>query len=148
VTAVAFLLALVTRLFTAVQGWRGGVGYPPIVISDGETSPRVDLDLEVGEPVRVLTSKEIAPTLNRHGRNRGLWFDRGMLHYSGRSYRVHARVDRVIDDATGKMVSMKTPSVILEGVAASGELLRFCAQHDYIFWREAWLARADDETRN
>ena len=148
VTTMAFLVAMATRLFAIVQGWRGGVGYPPIVISEGESSPRIDLDLEVGEPVRVLTSKEIAPTLNKHGRNRGLWFDRGMLHYSGQSYRVHARVHQIIDDATGKMLSMKTPSVILEGVAAPGELLRFCAQHDYIFWREAWLARVNERSED
>jgi hypothetical protein len=147
-TFAAFLLAIATRLFDAVQEWRGGVGYPRIAAGSGEPLQKHDLDLRVGDKVRVLSSNEITPTLNRRGKNRGLWFDRGMLHYSGESYRVHSRVNRIIDDATGKMLSMKTPSVILEGVAASGELLRFCAQHDYIFWREAWLARADDETRN
>jgi hypothetical protein len=32
---------------------------------------------------------------------------------------------------------------LLEGVDGSGEFMRFCAQHDYLFWREVWLARID-----
>jgi hypothetical protein len=36
---------------------------------------------------------------------------------------------------------MKTPGIILDDVYTSGETLHFCAQHDYAFWREAWLER-------
>jgi hypothetical protein len=32
---------------------------------------------------------------------------------------------------------------VLEGVDAAGETVRFLAQHDYPFWREAWLERVD-----
>jgi hypothetical protein len=41
------------------------------------------------------------------------------------------------------MLRMKIPCVVLEGVDASGEHVRFLAQHDYPFWREAWLERVD-----
>jgi hypothetical protein len=37
------------------------------------------------------------------------------------------------------MVVMKTPCVILDNVVATGEFLRLCPQHEYIFWREIWL---------
>ena len=87
----------------------------------------------------------IAPTLNDKGRHRGLWFDRDMIRHCGRRYVVLRRVDRIIDDATGRMRELKTPSLALDGAEASGEFLRFCAQHEYPLWREAWLSRELDE---
>jgi hypothetical protein len=67
-----------------------------------------------------------------------------MLHHCKRCYRVLSRVDKPIDDASGWMLLMKTPCNVLDGVDASGEHLRFCAQHNYAFWREAWLERVED----
>ena len=52
-----------------------------------------------------------------------------------------ARVDRIIDDAHGQMLAMKTPCILLEGVDYSGEVLNFNAQQDLFFWREAWLEK-------
>jgi hypothetical protein len=69
-----------------------------------------------------------------------------MLKYAGQQFRVSARVEQIIDDATGKMVRMKSPCIILEGVDNSGEFLRFSAQHDYVFWREAWLKRPEADS--
>jgi len=80
--------------------------------------------------------------LNRTYKNRGLWFDRDMVKHCGKRYRVLARVDRIIDDATGEMRTMKTPCVLLDGADYSGEFLNFNVQHDPFFWREAWLERA------
>jgi hypothetical protein len=54
-------------------------------------------------------------------------------------YRVARRVERLIDDKTGRMLEMKNPCIVLEGVYTSGEFERFCPQHDEIFWRELWL---------
>jgi hypothetical protein len=104
---------------------------------------RIDLNLQPGERVRVREPERIFETLDRIGKNRGLWFDRDMLKHTKEHRKVLARVDRIIDDASGQMRQMKTPSVILEGVDATGELLGFCPQHDFTFWREAWLERTD-----
>jgi len=41
------------------------------------------------------------------------------------------------------MAIMKTPCLMLEDVIATGEFLRLCPQHEYIFWREIWLQRAE-----
>src|SRR5437867_6854058 len=95
--------------------------------------------------VQVLSMKDIAPTLNAQGRDRGLWFDRDMIRHCGRQFIVLQRVERIIDDATGQIRELKTPSLVLEGAEASGEFLRFCAQHEYPLWREAWLSRELDE---
>lgn len=143
VTAAAFIVAMLTRLFNLMQALRGGIGYPPIGRSTREHSEQANHSLQPGEWVRVRDAQDIFDTLDKSGRNRGLWFDRGMLKYTKCRYRVLARVDRVIDDASGRMIRMKTPCVTLDGVDACGEYMRFCAQHDYPFWREIWLERVE-----
>lgn len=140
-TVSAFGVAMLTRLFNAAQRLRGGTGFPPGYDNPGNAPQYPDLNLQPGELVRVRDPEKIFETLNQSGRNRGLWFDRGMLSYCKRQYRVLGRVDKIIDDASGRMLRMKTLCIVLEGVDASGEPVRFLAQHDYPFWREAWLER-------
>jgi hypothetical protein len=144
VTATAFAVAMLTRLFNAVQTLRGGTGYPPTQARSAATSRPADLGLQPGEVVRVASPEKIFETLDATGKNRGLWFDRDMLKHCGQCYAVLRRVDKIIDDASGRMLRMKTPCIVLDSVDASGEYLRFCAQHDHPFWREAWLERVED----
>lgn len=104
------------------------------------------LHLRPGDLVRVKTKGEIAETLNREGRNRGLWFDREMMPFCGGTYRVRQRISRFIDDRDGRMVELKNDCVTLEGVVCSGELsLRrwFCPRAIFPYWREGWLRRAE-----
>ena len=104
------------------------------------------LDLKVGEWVRVKSREEIAKTLNAEGRNKGLWFDREMLPYCGGTYRVRQKVVRFIDDHDGKMIVLKNEAVTLDGVVCSGNLsLRrwFCSRAIYPYWRECWLERVE-----
>ena len=138
-----WIIASLTRIFNGAQRLRGGVPYPFIPESRvrGRT-PTAALNLQVNEVVVVRSKEEIAQTL-LHGRNRGLWFDREMVRYCGQPAVVRKRVNRVIHEASKKMVEMKTPCVMLENVAATGEFLRLCPQHDYIFWREIWLKRPE-----
>jgi hypothetical protein len=91
--------------------------------------------------VRVKPKRAIEPTLNAKSRNRGLWFDAEMLRYCGGTYRVLARVERLIEERTGKMLHLASPCIILDGVTASGEYQGLCAQNESIFWREIWLER-------
>jgi hypothetical protein len=150
VTLRAFWVAVLTRLFNVVQRLRGGATYPAQSAAPGARSTAITHDLRPGDTVEVLTAAEIRATLDKTGRNRGLWFDREMIKHCGQRHTVLKRVDRIIDDATGQMVVMKTSCLILAGVDASGEFLRFNAQHEYPFWREAWLQserRAPSESR-
>ena len=142
VTLAAFAVAMLTRLFNFAQRLRGGIGFPANRPSSSGVSPRTDLDLRPGELVRVREPERIFETLDRVGKNRGLWFDRDMLKHTRQHFKVLARVDRIIDDASGRMRPMKTPCIVLDGVDASGEVLGFCPQHDLVFWREAWLERS------
>jgi hypothetical protein len=105
-------------------------------------TPSASLGLKTNDVVMIRRKEEIAPTLV-DGRNRGLWFDREMIRYCGQAAVVRKRVSRVIHEATRRMVTMKTPCVVLEDVIATGEFLRLCPQHEYIFWREIWLKRPE-----
>jgi hypothetical protein len=140
-------ISTLTRIFNHVQGLRGGVPYPFIPKSrvTGAT-PTADLNLRANEVVVVRSKEEIAQTL-LNGKNRGLWFDREMVRYCGQPAVVRKRVSRVIHEASKKMVELKTPCVVLENVTATGEFLRLCPQHDYIFWREIWLERPEGTLR-
>lgn len=144
-SAKAWLLAMLTRIFNSVQRLRGGVGFPPLP-SMGEHATQDPTALTVGERVAVLPLEQIARTLNTQGKNKGLWFDVEMVKHCGREYRVTARVQKIIDDATGQMRLMKTPCIMLDTVDSTGEGLHFNAQHDPIFWRESWLRRTESQS--
>lgn len=102
------------------------------------------LNLQPGALVRVKSKEEIAKTLTPDGRNKALWFDREMMPYCGRMFRVRRRISRFINDQDGKMIVLKNEAVTLDGVVCSGDLsLRrwFCPRAIYPYWRECWLER-------
>lgn len=140
-TLLAFAVAILSRLFNRAQELRGGAGFPTLPPSSATTTPLVSIGLRGGDAVRVRSVQQIAETLDSRSRNRGLWFDKEMMKHCGQAYPVLASVNRIIDVTSGRMLELRTPSIVLEGPDASGELLRFCAQHEHLFWREAWLVR-------
>jgi hypothetical protein len=104
------------------------------------------LGLRPGDWVQVRTFGEIARTLDKHQKNRGLSFDIEMLPYCGGTFRVRDVVKRIIDETSGEMIEFGTDCIILEGVACSGDRAWgrwFCRRAIYPFWREAWLRRVD-----
>jgi hypothetical protein len=121
---------------------RGGRRLPFI---DGrlERTPDGTLGLLPGELVRVKTKQEIIRTLDTKNGNRGLSFDPEMLWYSGRQARVLRRVERTIDERTGKLLHLKRPCIVLEGVTCRGTYHRCCPRADYPYWREVWLERVE-----
>ncbi len=72
-----------------------------------QSTPVEPLDLQPGDLVQVRSPTEIAATLDQGGLNRGLNFDREMLPYCGRTFRVKDRVRRIIDDKTGRMLNIR-----------------------------------------
>jgi hypothetical protein len=104
------------------------------------------LGLEPGDWVRVKTKEQIAATLSAKGRNRGLWFDREMLPFCGKVFRVRKRVERIVDEVNGRMIEMKHDCVTLDGVLCAGENSPsrwLCTRGIYSYWRECWLERVD-----
>jgi hypothetical protein len=119
---------------------------PEVHVPGTKAKPVVRPSLNVlpGEWVHVRSREEIADTLSQKGRNRGLWFDREMLPFCGGTYRVRRRVTRLIEEATGKMLELKSDCVALDGVVCSGERSLgkyFCPRRIYPLWRECWLER-------
>lgn len=114
---------------------------------DSPKSPSTPpLGLQPGEWVRVKSREEIRKTLTDKGANRGLWIDREMLALCGKVFRVRARIERIIDERTGKMLEFASDCIALEGGVCSGELSTgrwFCPRAIYSYWRECWLERVD-----
>ena len=118
--------------------------FPHLLLPDLVEAHVAKLNLQPGELVQVLTGQEIMATLDKQNRNRGLLFDFEMLTYCGGIYRVLRRVNRAIDEKTGKMLNMKYPCIVLEGVACRSDYHRLCPRAIYHYWRESWLKRAVD----
>jgi hypothetical protein len=121
-----------------------GNPYPFIVgtLNKGKT-PAAKLDLRPGDLVRIKSKDEIVATLDKTNRNRGLSFDGEMSNYCGRTARVQARVNHLVDESTGKMIDIKSDCIILEGVVCAGDYHRFCSRAIYAYWREIWLEKID-----
>jgi hypothetical protein len=131
---------LTRRLLPRALLIRGGKRFPVI---DGrlKRTPERALDLQPGELVRVKSREEIVATLDVNNRNRGMSFDVEMLGYCGGQARVLRRVDRIIDEKTGRMLEMKNPCIVLEDMSCKGSYHRCCPRGTYAYWREIWLER-------
>jgi hypothetical protein len=130
-------------LYNKLQAWRGGTPYPYLAGTRDKT-PHATLDLVPGEYVRVKSHAQILDTVNERRRNRGLSFDPEMVRYCGRVHRVRARVERIIDEKTGKMTALASDCIILENAICHAEYSPqrlFCPRQLYPFWREIWLER-------
>jgi len=137
------------RVYDAFQQLRGGLPYPnrPGAIPRGRRTPRGEpLNLQPGELVRVKSFKSILATVNVDGLNRGLLFSQEHVPYCGNAYRVHSRVERIIDEKDGKMLNFKSDCIVLENVICQARYnagLSFCPRADYPYWREIWLERVN-----
>ncbi len=113
----------------------------PLVQGKLSKTPRELLDLRPGELVRVKTKEEIAKTLDRRNRNRGLTFDSEMLRYCGGEFRVLRRVSRMINEGTGELFELPGECIVLDTVICTAEYHRLCRRSHYPYWREIWLTR-------
>ena len=137
---------LFISLFNTVQTWRGGIVFPHIDHGSLKKTPAANLNLQPGDLVRVRQEQEIINTLDANNKNRGMWFDVGMLHFSGGTFRVAGRAERIVDEKSGKMLRMtpNSPLILLEGVICRADYQKFCPRSEYLFWREAWLERVEE----
>ena len=100
--------------------------------------PQAALGLEPGEWVEVKSRAEILQTLDANRMHKGLSFGGDMYEQCGRRMRVQRRVDRIIEERTGRLRSVHD-TVILEGSICD----RYfgCARGMPFLWRELWLKR-------
>jgi hypothetical protein len=121
---------------------KGGIRLP-FIQGRLESTPDGKLNLQPGELVRIRSKQEIVNTLDGNNSNRGLSFDPEMWWYCGRQARVLQRVERTIDERTGKLLRIKRPCIVLEDVTCRGAYHRCCPRADYPYWREIWLERVE-----
>ena len=91
--------------------------------------------------MRIKPIEAIIETLDTNNRNRGMTFDPEMKKYCGRQARVLRRVERIIDEKTGRMRHLKNPCIILQDVICTSDYHRLCPRGIYPYWREIWLER-------
>jgi hypothetical protein len=133
-------------LYDGFQRLRGGIPYPRRrgKIPAGSKTPGGSLNLQPGEWVRVKSYREILATLDANNQNRGLYFDAEMVPFCGRQFRVLRRVERIVNEKTGRTMEFKNPCIMLEGVACESrysECRLFCPRSIPSYWREIWLER-------
>jgi hypothetical protein len=127
----------------------GGLPFPRKAgtIGPGQPHPRLDLGLQPGDVVRVKPYRDILETINGAATNRGLSFDAELVPYCGKVFTVRTRIERFVDEKTGRMRKMKTPAVILDGVYCqslySGQRI-LCPRAVFLWWREIWLERISE----
>jgi hypothetical protein len=110
--------------------------------TSGDT-PIGSLGLQAGEIVEIKSREEIFATLDENDATQGLRFDSEMLKYFGRRARVLRRIEKIIDEKTGRMLTIRRDCVILDGVLCTGDYHRSCPRAIYPYWREAWLRRVE-----
>jgi hypothetical protein len=120
---------------------RGGLRWGFVKGLAGAKTPTEVLDLQPGELVRIKPKAEIVKTLNDDLLNRGMGFEEEMSRYCGKTARVVSRVDRCLDESTGRLLTMKNPCIVLEDVICDGVYNVNCPREYVMFWREIWLER-------
>jgi hypothetical protein len=146
VRPLRFVRVVVRAVYEDVAGRLGlfsGMPFRPEELTGKRTPPTESgPPLRPGELVQVRSRSEIAGTLNKNGKNRGLWFDREMLEYCGHSARVRAKIERFVDESTGKLVELASDAYSLEDVVCHSDHSAgrwFCPRAIYPYWRECWL---------
>jgi len=160
--------ALAFVAYSFLVGGRYGLGTPLIALYDwfqklidgtpyperrgnvpkGAKTPSRRLDLKPGELVRVRALPEILDTVDEALRNRGMGWHAEMVRMTGRTFRVAARLEKIVNEKTGKMIHLKNDVVILEGGVCFAQYInncrRFCPRAVYHYFREIWLERVPD----
>jgi hypothetical protein len=121
---------------------RNGHRYP-FIEGRLDATPTQRLGLQPGDRVRVKRKEDIVATLDVDNANRGMSFDAEMVRYCGLEARVLRRVDRIIDEKSGRMLEFKNPCIVLEDVICTAAYHRRCPRSIYPYWREIWLERID-----
>lgn len=139
---------VLVRSFNRFQALRGGKPFPlgSGTIPEGKPTPHETLNLQPGDWVEVKPIEEILKTITVNGFNRGMRYDMEMSKYCGERHRVQMRVERLINEQTGKMIPMKSACIQLEDVYCRAECTPRrigCPRASNTYWREIWLQRVD-----
>jgi hypothetical protein len=134
-------------IYDKIQSLRGGDPYPiyPGHLPAGGGTPSINLDLKVGDLVRVKSRDGILVTVDEFLFNRGMSFHAEMMPYCGKTFRVAQRVRKLINEKTGRLAELKNSCLVLDGTDCLGGCTRplNCPRACFPYWREIWLERVD-----
>ena len=142
--------SLLRWAYDVFQSRRGGIPYPwrrGQVPKDSRT-PSANLNLQVGELVRIKDYKEILKTLDDEWKNRGLGFHAELSIHCGKTFRVLQRPSKLIDEKTGRLMLLKNECIVLDGANCEGRYTDplNCPRASYPYYREVWLERVKEKT--
>ena len=101
------------------------------------------LRLRAGERVTVRAREEILATLDSTGALDGLPFMPEMLQFCRQTFTVAKRAHKTCDTITSSGLRRMRDTVHLEGTRCNGDAHGGCEAACQLFWKEAWLIRAD-----
>ena len=109
-----------------------------------------------GDIVEILHPSEIAKTLDSNGTLDNLPFMAEMIPYCGKKFKVSARLEKTCveckkpdSSVAEEMRAFLTDDVVaLENLRCSGSSHGGCQTGCVIFWKEAWLKKADDKVNS
>jgi hypothetical protein len=127
---------MVSRRLVATMSRRGSTGR---LHADRLHAGGGPLRLRPGDWVKVRSANDIRRTLDPTGKLDGLAFGGDMDRDCGRVFRVRDRVERIIDERSGRLRAVAN-TVVLDGSLCDRYL--GCARGMPVLWREAWLQRA------
>jgi hypothetical protein len=114
-------------------------------------TPNESLNLQPGDLVRVKSRAQILETLDHNSRNRGMSICYEMTRCCDGVAEVRYRVDRIIEERTGKMrelhdtvalQNLRNNETLCDECLCQGEL-GDCPRGELMYWREIWLERAN-----
>ena len=109
---------------------------------------QVDLELKAGDWVEVKSFLEIAETLGPEGTLDGLPFMPEMLAFCGRRFRVLRRAEKACFEMTPNSYAIQefhnNDVVLLDGLRCSGADHDGCQRTCMLFWKEAWVRKAEN----
>lgn len=133
--------------YNVIQSLRGEAPFPVHAgrIRAGAPTPTVNLGLQEGDLVRIKSVDQILETVDKNMFNRGLSFHAEFTPYCGKTFRVKQRVRKLINEKTGRLVTLKNSCIILDGVICHGRFTQpiNCPRAMPPYWREIWLERVD-----
>jgi hypothetical protein len=136
-------------MYDVLQRFRGASPYPCRLgyLPSKSPTPSINLNIQVGEVVRVKDYHEILKTVDENLINRGMGFHPEMVTHCGKTFRVLQRARKIMDEKTGKLKVLKNECLVLEGADCFGRTTKplFCPRSCYPYWREIWLERVSDK---
>ncbi len=139
-------------IYDAIQRIRGGTPYPfrRGCIPAMSRTPSVNMNIQVGELVKIKKYEDILETVDENLSNRGMAFHPEMVTHCGKAFRVSQRLKRIMNEKTGQLMVLKNECLVLEGLQCVGRFTKpiYCPRATYPYWREIWLERISDHSDN